>query len=280
MNEIIFAGNGEIGSVCLKILQINIKTIYIVNTEDRKILDLKRNSDFLIDRISDSKCDIVFLAGWFKIIKKNELINKKYLNIHGSLLPKYRGIHSIFCAIMNFEKYLGYTIHEVNEFIDDGDIIYQYKFRYKNHKINEIQKLFYVDLEKNLYNTIFNYYRGKTKKIKQNKKHATWVCKRNLEDCIIDFNKSIKYIERFFLALSSPYPLPIIVIKNRYYEVINYKLIQKKYYCEVGRVVNIDNDGVWIKIKDGIMVISSLMSSDDKNYYNPQQIMKIGQRLN
>lgn len=51
----------------------------------------------------------------------------KIINIHYSLLPKYRGYHSTVWAIINDEKYLGLTIHEMSEYIDDGDIIYQYK---------------------------------------------------------------------------------------------------------------------------------------------------------
>jgi methionyl-tRNA formyltransferase len=45
------------------------------------------------------------------------------------LLPKYRGLHSTVWSILNNEPYFGLTIHIMNEFIDDGPVVYQYKFR-------------------------------------------------------------------------------------------------------------------------------------------------------
>lgn len=124
-------------------------SIDMVVADNDDILAFKRPQDNLVESIDKSPLLYVFLARWYPIINESAIKRKKYINIHSSLWPKYRGIHSIFWAIMNGEKELGYTIHEVNEYVDDGDILYQYKFPYKDYTIEEVHRLFYTDLEKN-----------------------------------------------------------------------------------------------------------------------------------
>lgn len=279
MKELIFAGVGNIGVVCLQALQKKVDKIYIIHVSDDNILKLKRENDIIIDDFDDSHVKFVFLAGWFKLIEEKKLKNKKYINIHGSLLPKYRGMHSVFWAIMNFENEIGYTIHEVNENIDDGDILYQYKFFYKNQTIAEVLNFFYTDLFEKLGEVVIRYMLGETSPTKQDKDLATWVPKRNLDDCIIDFNWSNTIINRFFLALSPPYPLPRVIIKDVCYEILGYKTIDRDYFCDTGRVVNVDEEGVWIKTKDGLLVISLLKNVESKKMLDPKGLTKIGYRF-
>ena len=78
-------------------------------------------------------CDIkmICLAGFMKILSRN-FINKfkgKILNIHPSLLPKYKGLNTHKRALNNNEKYSGCTVHFVNSKLDSGKIILQKKIR-------------------------------------------------------------------------------------------------------------------------------------------------------
>ena len=104
------------------------KKIFIFDKEyknEKKILDfLKKNQVFLI-------C----LAGFMKILSKNFLkkFNGKILNIHPSLLPKYKGLNTHQRVIDNNEKFSGCTVHFVNSKLDSGKIILQKKVRvFKN----------------------------------------------------------------------------------------------------------------------------------------------------
>ena len=58
-----------------------------------------------------------------------KLYNGKIINIHPSLLPKYRGLNTHKRVLLNNEKYTGCTIHYVNKFLDSGKIISQSKVR-------------------------------------------------------------------------------------------------------------------------------------------------------
>lgn len=274
--EIIVAGSGKIGEVCLKALQQKFRKVYILGEQ---LHAYKRDSDEIIADFFEKPVQYVFLAGWDKIIQETLLKEKKFINIHGSLLPKYRGLHSLFWMIMNDEKYMGYTLHEVNEFIDDGDILYQYSFEYQNEEISQIHHKFYLDLEENLGDIIIGYMNGEIELVKQNKKDATWVPRRNLNDCIVDFNMSAEMMEKFFKALTAPYPLPRIQLNSDIYEIVDGEILKKEYYCETGRVVNIDNDGAWITIQNGLLIISTLKDLEKEVLVPAKDIFKMGQRL-
>ena len=73
----------------------------------------------------------ICLAGFMKILSKDFIRNfkGKILNIHPSLLPKYKGLNTHHRAIQNKEKYSGCTVHLVNSKLDSGKIILQKKVK-------------------------------------------------------------------------------------------------------------------------------------------------------
>ena len=98
------------------------------NYENKILLDLKKY------RIS-----FICLAGYMKIIS-NKIINnfeKKIINIHPSLLPKFKGLNTYSRVLNNKEKKTGCTVHYVNNKLDDGNIIIR-KFFYLNPADNEM----------------------------------------------------------------------------------------------------------------------------------------------
>ena len=85
----------------------------------------------IISEIKNKKIELICLAGFMKILSKNFIKNfkGKILNIHPSLLPKYKGLHTHQRAILNNEKYSGCTVHFVNSRLDSGKIILQKKVK-------------------------------------------------------------------------------------------------------------------------------------------------------
>ena len=88
--------------------------------EDRLFKILRRNN-----------VDLICLAGFMKILsgKFIKKLNKTILNIHPSLLPKYKGLNTHNRAIQNKDKYSGATVHIVNDKLDSGKIILQKKVK-------------------------------------------------------------------------------------------------------------------------------------------------------
>ncbi|MDC0961543.1 phosphoribosylglycinamide formyltransferase [Candidatus Pelagibacter sp.] len=99
----------------------------------KRVFDFK-NSLFekkIIDELKQNNINLICLAGFMKILSKSFIKNfkGKILNIHPSLLPKYKGLNTHEKAIKNKDKYSGCTVHFVNSRLDSGKIINQKKVK-------------------------------------------------------------------------------------------------------------------------------------------------------
>ena len=204
--------------------------------------------------------DFVICAGLKSFINKEDLEKSIFINIHYSILPNFRGLHSTVWAILNDEKFLGYTVHLMNEFIDDGPIFYQY--RIKNDKVST--STYYIEhfnshVSKNIYSVISSISKGEIKLKEQDKTKASWVGKRNVEDCLIKSEFTIEYIRLMFRALVPPYPRPYIIYDGNKIEIKKFKIHKSNIESHYGRILNIDADGIWISFKGGYLVVEELM---------------------
>ena len=94
-------------------------------------LNIKNAEKDIITKLKKCKIDLICLAGFMKILSINFIknFNGKIINIHPSLLPKYKGLNTHQRAIDNKEKYSGCTVHYVNSKLDSGRIILQKKVK-------------------------------------------------------------------------------------------------------------------------------------------------------
>ena len=105
----------------------------------------------MLKKLLKNKIDLICLAGFMKIISKNFIkkFNKPILNIHPSLLPKYKGLNTHKRVIRNKDKYSGATVHLVSEKLDSGKIILQKKIKISKYektlekKIRKIEHTLY-----------------------------------------------------------------------------------------------------------------------------------------
>ena len=100
----------------------------------KKIFVLKKKTLFekkILNELKKNEINFICLAGFMKILSKNFIKNfqGKILNIHPSLLPKYKGLNTHERAIKNGEKFSGCTVHYVNSKVDSGRIILQKKVK-------------------------------------------------------------------------------------------------------------------------------------------------------
>jgi phosphoribosylglycinamide formyltransferase-1 len=99
----------------------------------KKVFDFKNilSEKKVINELKMDNINLICLAGFMKILSKSFIKNfkGKILNIHPSLLPKYKGLNTHEKAIKNRDKYSGCTVHFVNSRLDSGKIINQKKVR-------------------------------------------------------------------------------------------------------------------------------------------------------
>ena len=109
-----------------KIFKISNK---VFNYKNKLITEKK-----IISELKNKKIELICLAGFMKILSKNFIksFKGKILNIHPSLLPKYKGLNTHQRVLLHKEKYSGCTVHIVNSRLDSGKIILQKKVKISN----------------------------------------------------------------------------------------------------------------------------------------------------
>ena len=110
-----------------------------INKIKKKVFNFKKKykvENKILRVLKNYDIRMIFLAGFMKILSKNFIIKfkGKILNIHPSLLPKYKGLNTHKRALDNDEKYSGCTVHFVNSKLDSGKIILQKKVKIKKNE--------------------------------------------------------------------------------------------------------------------------------------------------
>jgi len=86
-----------------------------------------KDEDKMIDLFKVWRVDLIVLAGYMRIIKNPDAFPAPIINVHPSLLPKYKGLHAVEQAMQSGDEETGCTVHYVNEELDGGEIILQGK---------------------------------------------------------------------------------------------------------------------------------------------------------
>ena len=266
MKPIYIAGEGWGNECALRGLQKVFDKVISIDDKGRELLNQLNN-------------ETIVFAGYKPLVPHEVLSKNDCVNVHYSLLPKYRGLHATVWSFLNDEDYVGLTIHQMTEYIDDGPIIHQY--RVKNDRIRtcpEYMVMFNNYIAEHLGVIMNDYIDGKIILQKNDKKKATWVGKRTRQDCKIDFSRELNYHRCFFRTLVPPYPLPYVVYKGEILEVTKVDFHPVNVDTHTGRILNIDNDGIWTKVKDGFLILKELRDTNGNiiSYDN----FKIGQFFN
>lgn len=123
----------------------------------KKKYEIPKPKDFINNRLDFDKIikdykNIIVLTSPY-IFKKNQIIGKNIVNIHCGLLPNYRGMMPVFWSLFEGNYDIGYTIHQIDEEIDKGRIIFQKKFTFtSNYRYTDILKKLYTSGAANIFN--------------------------------------------------------------------------------------------------------------------------------
>ncbi|MDD3887680.1 MAG: methionyl-tRNA formyltransferase [Patescibacteria group bacterium] len=238
------------------ILPSPIKKVTVKN--NIKILQpqkIKDNKDF-INQIKDLNPDIIIVAAYGKIIPKEILDLPKYgcINIHASLLPKYRGASPIQTAIFNGEKETGITIMVMNEKMDEGDIIAQISEKIYNYDTSESlhNRLSKIGA-KFLLKILPDYINKKITPRPQDNKLATYTKIIQKEDGKInwqqDANKILRQINAF-----TPWPSAYTFIGQKRFKIIQAEAINQNPKRQEGTTFIYENK-IAIACQNSILLI-------------------------
>jgi methionyl-tRNA formyltransferase len=185
--------------------------------------------------------DLIFSINYLFIIEKEiiEYPRLYSLNIHGSILPKYRGRTPHVWAIINGEEKTGVTVHKIDQGVDTGDILLQKEVEIKRDETGADILEKYNSLYPELINeTIKMVVNNKTVFRKQAESKATYFGKRTPDDGEINWNWSKERIRNWVRAQANPYPGAFTYLNNE-------KLIINKVdFSGMGYSYNMENGKV------------------------------------
>lgn len=203
---------------------------------DEKNLNLLQpenlKDDNFINAIKKLNPDLIIVVA-FKILPKEIFTIPKYgsVNLHASLLPKYRGAAPINWAIINGEKETGVTTFFLKEKVDTGNIIVQEKTSIEaNDDAGTLHDKLSALGAQVILKTVNLISSGNIKPLKQDDTLASPAPKLFKEDCLINWNQEAVKVQNFIRGLS-PYPAAYSFVKGKIIKV--YKSLVSKIKTEI-----------------------------------------------
>ncbi len=168
----------------------------------------------LVNFIKQTNFDLAIVIAFGMIFPAEILVSKKFINVHFSLLPKYRGASPVQSAILNGEKTSGITWQTMASKLDSGDILQQKTYDITNKTTSKIWEDFAIKTSEEFPNFLNNFFDQKINPISQKEDNATFCGKFQKKDGEICFKSmNAQEIYQKFCAFD-PWPGIFIKITN------------------------------------------------------------------
>lgn len=250
---------------------------------NREHIEKRRIPEMTLDKVEETAPDIIFLCGYMKILKTNLLDKYLFLNIHGGILPKWRGLSCNSWSIVNGEEKIGYSIHRVREELDDGELYKVFSVTLnRNEKYGDARKRLKQKVCEELEDCFVQIIEGRLLPVAQDKRDIVYTTRFRKEDGkITDWDITTSKLMGLYRVLGYPYGSGIfITIKGEEYEVL--EMGEGEVSPSIGSngpvVFAYDDGSVLIKTLDTAVRVYQLRNSLDEVII-PGNILKIGARL-
>jgi methionyl-tRNA formyltransferase len=217
-------------------------------------------------RIIEENFDFIIVAAYGQFIPEVVLLHGKYqaINVHASLLPKYRGGSPMHKAIMNGDTKTGVSIIYMEKAMDSGLILSQAACDITEDmdvaSLEETLSILGRDL---LLTTLDELVKGNVKTIPQDLDEVTYAYNFKNHDLVIDFSKTAKEIRNFVRGLR-PWPVAYFMFDNKKIKVYEVELEDTNLSDNPGEIVKITKDGLYVQTKSGIINLKSIQLEGKK----------------
>lgn len=170
--------------------------------------------------------DVIVVVAYGKLLPKEVLDIPKYgcINVHGSILPKYRGAAPIQWTIISGDEYGGVTTMYMGEGLDTGDIIEVYKTKVgENETSGELFDRLAKEGAKLLLHTLELIENGTAPRIPQNEEEATYASMLSKEMCEIDWAKPASEVHNLVRGLN-PWPIALTTLEGKRVKIIETRI--------------------------------------------------------
>lgn len=271
--------SGELGLITLKLIAQNFRPQFVFSDKNSigiigfaqshsipTYIGNPRNvesSDFL----NQFQTDLIFSVNYLFIVNEKILKHPKLyaINLHGSLLPKYRGRTPHVWSIINGEKETGITAHIMEEGCDTGDIVMQKKIPILQENtgadILNIYKKLYPEM---IFELIMQVEKGQLSRMKQDNLKATYFGKRTPEDGRINWEWQKERINNWVRAQAFPYPGAFSLLNGRKVIIDKISFSEHGYEDSIPNGLILEtNPKVLVKTPNGVIELTKIRNEQE-----------------
>lgn len=288
--KILFMGTPDIASGCLQeLIDKKYDVIGVVTQPDKQVgrgkkivfspvkqvaiennlpvyQPIKAKEKSFVDEIKDLNPDVIVVVAYGQLLSKEFLQIPTYgcINVHVSLLPKYRGAAPINWVIINGEEKTGVSTMFMDEGLDTGDVILQSEFDLDNEiTAGELHDKMTVEGAKILCETLDLIKDGKANRTPQNHEEFSYapIMDKNLGH--VDFTKSAREVHNLVRGVN-PWPSAYTTYMDKKMKVWKTKVLDEKSSKEPGTILKVDKEGIRVSTKDNVILISEIQMPNKK----------------
>lgn len=231
--------------------------------------------------LKEMKPDFIIVVAYGQILTKEVLDIPKLgcINLHGSLLPKYRGAAPINWAIIDGEKESGNTTMFMDVGLDTGDMLLKSRVEITDYMTaGELHDILMEDGAELLVNTIKGLRDEKIEKEIQGETPTAYAKMLNKDMAKIDWNLSAVKINNFIRGLN-PWPIAHTQIEGQSMKIYEAKVVEESSDYEPGYIIEVSKDGIEVSCGEGILLLKTVQFSGGKpmavsEYIKGHQIKK------
>lgn len=227
----------------------------------------KLRNDEVTELIKDLNPDIIIVVAYGKIIPEAilEIPKMGCINVHGSILPKYRGAAPIQWSVLNGDEITGVTTMYMDKDMDTGDIIYIERtpiglYETAGELFDRLSEIGANLLIK----TIKDINDGSAPRIKQDSSQATYVTMMDKSICPVDFNQPAKKIINHIHGLN-PWPVATAKLGHNDVKVFKAEYSDIKNTKNPGDIIAVNDRGIVVGCKDDETVVITEVQLPGKN---------------
>ncbi len=217
------------------------------------------------DVLKEIAPDVIVVAAYGKILPKKVLDIPKYhcVNVHGSLLPKYRGAAPIQWSVLNGDDETGITTMLMGEGLDTGDILLQRSTPIgENETAAELfDRLAEIGADL-LIETLEKLEKGEITPVKQDEELATYASILTKDMCMIDFNKPVKEVHKKICGLSD-WPCAVTTLDGKRLKVFRSQIVKDKTPGQQAGTV-VDTKQFCVCCADGVIKLTEVQAEGSK----------------
>lgn len=216
---------------------------------------VKVKEEAFVEILREMAPDVIVVVAFGQILSKEILDMPKYgcVNVHASLLPKYRGSAPIQWAVINGEKESGVTTMLMNEGIDTGDMLKKVVVPLDEKETGgSLFDKLAGEGARLLVETLKELEQGTATRTPQQDQEATHAKMLDKKLGLIDFSKSAVEIERLIRGLN-PWPSAYTALNKKTLKIWEANVIEKEAAGAFGEIVEVTKESVYVKTGNGLL---------------------------